>query len=105
VVTWTADASPIYKAKCAPCHSVDDSGGVDFATVYADTQKVPNGDVPVCSGVTTVGACTLIRIKAGQMPEGAGCTGNPATDSGNTACLTQAQQDTLQAWIAGGELH
>jgi hypothetical protein len=78
--------------------------GAHFATVYADTQKAPNTNVTACSGVTTVGACTLIRIKNGQMPKGAGCTGNPATDAGNAACLTQAQQSTIQAWISGGEL-
>jgi hypothetical protein len=54
--------------------------------------------------VTTVVACTLIRIKNGQMPRGAGCTGNPTTDAAHAACLTQAQQNTIQAWISGGEL-
>jgi hypothetical protein len=101
-VTYTADAKPIYEAHCTPCHSVEDSGGVDFASSYADTQKTPNVGVG-CSGVTTVGACTLIRIQNGSMPEGAGCTGNPVTDAGNAACLTAAQQATLQAWIADGE--
>jgi hypothetical protein len=38
------------------------------------------------------------------MPLGKGCTGNPATDAGNTACLTAAEQTTLQAWITDGEL-
>jgi hypothetical protein len=103
-VTWTADASPIYKAHCSPCHAGGGSGGVNFATVYADTQKPPNANVTACTGVTTVGACTLIRIQNGQMPLGKGCTGNPVTDAGNAACLTQAEQNTLAAWIAGGEL-
>jgi hypothetical protein len=103
-VTWTADAAPIFRAKCAPCHATGDSGGSDFATVYADTQRAPNASVAACSGVTTVGACTLIRIKNGSMPLGKGCTGNPTTDAGNAACLTQAQQNTIAAWISGGEL-
>jgi hypothetical protein len=102
-VTYTANAQPIYAAHCAPCHTTGDSGGVNFATSYADTQKAPNANVPACSAVTTVGSCTLIRIKNGQMPKGAGCTGNPTTDAGKAACLTAAQQATLQAWITGGE--
>ncbi len=36
------------------------------------------------------------------MPLGKGCTGNPAQDASNPACLTQAEQDLLAAWIAGG---
>lgn len=38
------------------------------------------------------------------MPQGAGCTGNPATDAGYPACLTAAEQATIQAWITGGQL-
>jgi hypothetical protein len=36
------------------------------------------------------------------MPLGAGCTGDPAQDAGNPACLTQAEQDAVQAWIDAG---
>jgi hypothetical protein len=104
-VTYTADAQPIYAAKCAPCHTTFDDGGSDFAKVYADTQKlVETSQAPDCTASDTVGTCTLIRIKDGSMPQGAGCTGNPTTDAGNSACLTAAQQATLQAWITGGEL-
>jgi hypothetical protein len=102
VVTWTKDASPIFQAKCGGCHPP--AGGNGFPTVYADTQKPPNASVTACSGVTTVGACTLIRIKNGQMPAGGGCTGNPTTDAGNSHCLNQSQQNILQAWITGGQL-
>jgi hypothetical protein len=38
------------------------------------------------------------------MPLGAGCHGNPTQDANNSACLDQAEQNTLQAWINGGEL-
>jgi hypothetical protein len=103
-VTWTHDASPIFVAHCGGCHGgATPSGGNAFPTVYSDTQKAPNGSVTACTGTATVGACALIRIKNGQMPRGAGCTGNPTTDAGNSACLTQAEQNTLQAWISGGE--
>jgi cytochrome c len=100
-VTYTADAQPIFKAKCAPCHTVDDSGGSDFASSYAATQVA--GDTTYCTGAETVGACTLTRIKNGSMPYGAGCTGNPTTDAGKAACLTAAEQTTLQAWITDGQ--
>jgi len=36
------------------------------------------------------------------MPQGANCDGDPAQDTGNPACLTQAEQDIIQAWIDGG---
>jgi hypothetical protein len=98
-VTWTADASPIFKAHCGSCHGGQGAGGVDFATVYADTQQTAY----LCSGGVTVGACTLILIQSGTMPAGAGCTGNPTQDAGNSACLTQFEQDKIQAWISAGQ--
>jgi hypothetical protein len=103
-VTYTADAQPIYAQHCSPCHSVDDDGGADFATSYADTQQLANAGIDVCTTSMTVGACTIKRIQAGEMPQGAGCTGNPTTDAGNTACLTAAEQATIQAWIDDGQL-
>jgi hypothetical protein len=102
-VTYALNAQPIFQAKCAPCHTTLGSGGVNFASVYADTQKAVNSSVTACTGLN-VGACTIIRIKNGQMPRGAGCTGNPTTDQGNAKCLTQAQEDVIQAWVDDGEL-
>jgi hypothetical protein len=84
---------------CGSCHGGQGAGGVNFATVYADTQQAAY----LCSGMT-VGACTLMLIQSGTMPAGAGCTGNPTTDAANSACLTQADQNTIQAWISGGQL-
>jgi hypothetical protein len=101
-VTYSGGAQPIYQAKCAPCHTTGGSGGVNFASMYADTQRAVNATVTACTGLD-VGACTIVRIKNGQMPRGAGCSGNPTTDQGNAACLTQAQQDTIQAWITDGQ--
>jgi hypothetical protein len=104
-VTYTADAQPIFEAKCAPCHTTDDAGGSDFAANYADTQVAPNTALaPACSGVPTVGACTVIRIENGSMPFGAGCTGNPTTDAANMACLTAAEEVTLVEWIMDGQM-
>jgi hypothetical protein len=70
-----------------------------------DTQVAANPAVaPDCTASETVGACTLVRIQDGSMPIEAGCTGNPTTDAGNAACLTAAEQATLQQWIADGQV-
>jgi hypothetical protein len=98
-VTYAGQAQPIFQMYCAPCHTVDGDDGVNFASNYADTQVQSN----LCSGLD-VGACTLVLIQNGYMPEGAGCTGNPTLDSGNPECLTAAAQATIQAWITGGQL-
>jgi hypothetical protein len=95
--TYDAAAKPIFAKYCAPCHTTAGSGGANFAAVYADSQKASYS----CAG-KKVGACALVRIQAGSMPAAAGCSGNPATDAGKAACLTQADQDTIQAWIADG---
>lgn len=107
-VTYTVDVQPIFAAKCSPCHTTGDAGGVNFAASggYPLTQLVPNANVAACQDITpdNVGNCTLIRILNGQMPKGRGCTGDPVVDADNAACLTQAEQTTIANWIAGGEL-
>jgi hypothetical protein len=102
-VTYSLNAQPIYQDKCAPCHTTGDNGGSNFASLYADTQKAANAGVAGCTGLT-VGACTIVRIKNGSMPRAAGCTGNPTTDMSNSKCLTQAEQDVIQAWVSDGQL-
>ena len=74
------------------------AGGANLASSYAATQL---GSY-YCPG-NTKGACTIVRVHDGTMPQGAGCTGNPTTDAGNPACLTAAEQATLQGWITGGQ--
>jgi hypothetical protein len=69
-----------------------------MASSYSDTQLASY----YCPGKTK-GACALVRIQNGTMPYGKGCSGNPADDSANPACLTAAEQDTIQSWIAGGQ--
>jgi hypothetical protein len=98
VVTYAGQVQPILAAHCAPCHTQFGSGGANFASSYAQSQLASY----YCPGKTK-GACTLVRIQDGSMPQGAGCTGNPATDAGNAACLSAAEQSTLQAWITGGQ--
>ena len=100
------DPHAIFAVKCTPCHAGGSSGGhnmaaTDVAAAFTDSQKA--AVKAACAGKTK-GACTLIRIQAGQMPAGRGCSGNPETDAANSACLTAAQQATLKAWIDGGQL-
>ncbi len=97
--TYDADVQPILGAKCIGCHTGGNSGSHNIGNTYADASKSTIN--AQCSGLT-VGECTIVRIQSGQMPAGAGCTGDPAQDTANAACLTQAEQDTLQAWIDGG---
>ena len=93
----------IYASKCTPCHTTGGSGGhsigaPDIATAYTSSQQA------AYTIIGTKGAATIVRIMAGEMPLGRGCTGDPILDSGNSACLTQAEQDTIIQWIADGQL-
>jgi Dockerin type I domain/Thrombospondin type 3 repeat len=99
LVTYTEDTQPIYFNKCDPCHTTLDFGGQNIGTHYEDALKPATNSH--CVGLT-VGACTIVRIQRGDMPAGAGCTGNPEQDAGNPACTTQHEQDPIQAWIDGG---
>lgn len=96
LTTYIADAQPIFLQKCDTCHTVDGNGGHNIGTVYADALQ-PAGD-NACSGLT-VGECTIALIQSGEMPLGAGCSGNPAQDAGNAACLTATEQSAIQDWI------
>ncbi len=98
-VNYTDDAQPIFAAKCLPCHTTLGLGGHNIATNYNDAfQAADNSD---CDGLT-IGECTIVRILSGEMPQGADCSGDPSVDAGNAACLTQLEQDTIQAWIDRG---
>ncbi len=97
--TYTADVQPIFEEKCAPCHTGFGIGGHDIGSVYTDAfLPADNSD---CDGLN-VGQCTIVRIQSGEMPQGAGCSGDPTLDAGNPSCLTQSEQDTVQAWIDAG---
>ncbi|NNF17948.1 MAG: hypothetical protein HKN70_14485 [Gammaproteobacteria bacterium] len=99
IPTYTADAQPIFADKCAPCHTSLGSGGHNIGSTYADAFLDANN--PSCAGLN-VAQCALIRIQNGSMPRGAGCTGDPVLDVGNSACLSADQQFIIQAWIDGG---
>ncbi len=98
-VHYAADVQPIFAAHCAPCHTTFGSGGTNFASSYAASQLASGA----CAG-HTIGYCTLVRVLNGSMPSGGGCTGIPSNDAGNANCLTAAEQTTLSAWIASGQL-
>ncbi|MFK8014262.1 MAG: hypothetical protein AB8G17_02315 [Gammaproteobacteria bacterium] len=98
-VTWTNDVQPIFEELCAPCHTGLNIGDLNIGIEYA------SATLPAFSGACvglTKGACTIVRIQAGQMPSNAGCTGDGVVDAANDACLDQAEQDIVQAWIDGG---
>jgi hypothetical protein len=98
-VTTYADVKPIFMAKCGACHVTGKQGA--FFHTLAEKPDDATKDSSACPGKKK-GECTLVRVKAGQMPAGAGCTGDPSKDAANEKCLTQAEQDKLQAWITGG---
>jgi hypothetical protein len=98
------DVKPLFVKKCAPCHA---PGGVGapfhtLADSYSTANK-PADSNGACPG-KKIGECTLVMVQMGFMPFGKNCTGDPAKDSGNDACLTAAEQKQLQDWIAGGLL-
>ncbi len=97
------DVHPIYQAKCGPCHTEFTRGGHNIG--HTDIDMAYDFSQLSSSSVNgTKGEATLFRIKNGSMPRNAGCSGNPAMDTNNSACLTQAQQDLIQAWLDDGQL-
>ncbi len=98
-VTWTDDVQPIFAELCAPCHTGLGLGGHDMGTSYAGAPLAAGN--PACSGLTK-GACTIVRIQAGEMPPNRGCTGDPVVDATDADCLDQTEQDLVQAWIDAG---
>jgi hypothetical protein len=97
--TYTADTQPIFFEKCDPCHTTLGFGGHNIGTDYEDAfLPADNND---CTGLN-IGQCTIVRIQSGEMPEGAGCTGDPEQDADNPDCTTQLEQDLIQAWIDAG---
>jgi hypothetical protein len=94
---YTQDVRPVLRVKCAPCHTTEAEGGFNHAVDYQATQQPSE----VCAG-KLVYECMLIRVQNGEMPENAGCSGSPATDSDNALCLNADQMDTLSGWVAAG---
>ncbi|MEZ4320823.1 MAG: hypothetical protein R3F61_25315 [Myxococcota bacterium] len=94
------DVHAVFNDRCGPCHVTAGSGGMnigaaDIDAAYADSQLAATGG--------TVGDFALTRIENGSMPQGAGCTGDPAADAGNVACLSLDELELVQAWVAAGQ--
>ena len=103
-----SDVQPIFEAKCTPCHAGFSpgfcSGGPCFVNFYGDTQQdAAIGAFARCPGLK-VYQCIPRRIENGEMPNFAGCSGDPARDTQNAACLTRAQLDLVRAWADRGGL-
>ena len=106
-VTTFDEVHGIYASKCGPCHSGGPGGslgGHSIARPNVNQAFNQSQDGSYTVPGQSVGVATAVRIKSGQMPQGAGCTGDPAQDVDNTACLTQAEQDLIAAWLIGGQL-
>jgi hypothetical protein len=107
LVTYTKDVQPIFKAKCAPCHTVQSVANQNIATNYADVNKpVEAFEFGVCwndleqTMPKKVGECALLLVNSGRMPMGAGCANDPPSDP--ALCLTTAEKATVAAWVAAG---
>ncbi len=92
----------IFNAKCASCHTTGTSGTLQIgagviAAAYASSQQ------GAYSLMGTKAAAALVRIQNGTMPQGKGCTDNPALDEMKPACLTAAEQATIKVWLDGGQ--
>ena len=98
--TYTEDVQPIFFEKCDLCHTGEGYGGHNIGINYEDA-FLPADNFAECAELL-VGQCTIIVIQEGRMPPGSICTGDPAQDAGNPDCLTQEEQDTVQAWIDAG---
>jgi hypothetical protein len=101
---FASDVWPIFRAKCTPCH--DRGGGAAAFHTMADmneylaSQQVFHAVLSpmYCPGAGSKGACAVVRVRSGQMPQGKGCKGD-GSDT-NPACLTRAEINTLLAWQA-----
>ncbi len=100
----------IFMANCGGCHTAGSSGGhsigqTDVNAAYADSQLIADSALtPAPTAGETVGSYALVLIQAGEMPRPLGtCDGSPAADD-STNCLTQAEQDLIQAWLDDGQL-
>ncbi|MFK8014177.1 MAG: thrombospondin type 3 repeat-containing protein [Gammaproteobacteria bacterium] len=98
-VTWTDDIQPIFAELCAPCHTTLNTGGHNLGSTFEGALDPANNNA--CVGLNNA-ECTIVRIQSGEMPRNRGCTGDPTLDAMNNACLDQAEQDLVQAWIDGG---
>ena len=97
------DVHPVYLANCSTCHAVSGFGGFNIAASNITTAYQQSQLASYYSQGQTKGFATLVRIQNGTMPQGAGCTGNPAQDAGLASCVTAGEQAAIAAWLADGQ--
>ena len=98
------EVDPIYRAHCSDCHSTQGNGAFNVAHPDIDTAHADSQLASYFSLGQTKGFATLVRIQNGEMPLGAGCSGDPSADAGNAACLSALEQARIQSWIQDGQL-
>ena len=92
---------PILEAKCSGCHDDIPAGSCEGGTCFVHFFEDFDKPSQTCVGLS-VKECALDRIQNGSEPFGAGCTGDPALDAGNPACLTANEQAILEHWLDEG---
>ncbi|MDZ4774323.1 MAG: hypothetical protein SGI72_14440 [Planctomycetota bacterium] len=97
------DVHPVFRTYCADCHSTQGNGAHNIASgdiqqAFADSQ-LPSYFVPG----QTKGFAMLVRIQNGDMPLGAGCSGDPTLDASNPLCLEAVDLASIQTWIQSGQ--
>jgi hypothetical protein len=88
-VSYARDIQPILLAQCSPCHATDNNGQHNAATSYADAVRV---------------SARIVReINSGGMPEsGSGNMGCNGGDPGDPGCVSAADFELIQRWVAAG---
>jgi len=88
-VSYAKDIQPILLARCSPCHATDNDGRHNAATSYADAVRV---------------SARIVReISSGGMPEsGNGNVGCNGGDPGDPGCVSAADFELIQRWVAAG---
>ena len=104
--TYEKDVQPLYAKYCTPCHSGSKdnacSGGSCFVDFYSALAFPSYTGACATAGAADKGACGIVRIKDGSMPQGKGCSGDPVADAGKPGCMTADEQDLIQAWVDAG---
>lgn len=92
VVSFALDIRPIFVASCGPCHVDENNGGHNIAS-----DDLAAGYIQAVE----LGQTIVDRVNGGGMPPSYAeppnnCDGNP----GDPGCLTVAEVELIQAWLA-----
>ncbi len=93
IVSFATDIQPIFAARCGPCHVTDSSaghnvGGADIDEAYADAIEL--------------GPVLVERVNGGGMPPAYNDPPNNCgfEPPGSPGCITVAELELLQTWLA-----